>query len=252
MPKKKVALVNIEGLASQEDIKVLVTSLVDAVREMQKQLRKHLDTKGNQWGTGFQQFNSRLEKALFDFNLSKQEVTNLPKELINLRNELEIALGDLEDKIPTEELKMLGNSFQEHTEMMENMHEEMQLENSAEKERDRLQSLEGDERLDKSAIKGLEDLERQVTKQGGTIIAQTRGSVKLYDLSSSLDGVTTTFSLPAFWEVIDVKLYSVPVLRPTVDYNIDGSLYKVTFTSEIDPSTHLAAGQKCLVIYAEA
>ncbi|MHB8603563.1 MAG: hypothetical protein ACYC9R_13090 [Nitrosotalea sp.] len=76
--------------------------------------------------------------------------------------------------------------------------------------------------------------------------------VKSYDLSSKLDGVTTTFSLPSFWIIISVHLSSVPnILRPTTDYTVDGTLMQITFTSQIDPSTSLAAGQSCIIVYSE-
>lgn len=79
------------------------------------------------------------------------------------------------------------------------------------------------------------------------------GHVKIYDLSASLDGSTKTFALPAFWRVLTVDLSSFPnALRPTVDYTVDGSLMKITFTSEIEAASSLATGQTCIITYAEA
>lgn len=121
---------------------------------------------------------------------------------------------------------------------------------TAEQVRDKLSSLIGDDRLDSSAIKGLDE---KIAKMRGnsTTFAVSRGQVKVYDLSDQLDGVTTTFSLPAFWLVIDAKLSSVPVLRPTVDYTVDGTNMQITFTSQVDASTSLSNGQSLIVIYAE-
>jgi hypothetical protein len=83
--------------------------------------------------------------------------------------------------------------------------------------------------------------------------AQGGGIVKVYDLSDSLDGVTKTFSLPAYWRVLTVDLSSFPrALRPTVDFTADASNSTITFTSEIDAGTSLATGQTCIVTYAEA
>lgn len=118
--------------------------------------------------------------------------------------------------------------------------------------RDKLASLEGDDRLDISAIKGVDKLEKRLSQSGGGTFVISRGQVKAHDLSDQLDGVTKTFSLPAFWLIIDVKLSSVPVMRPTVDYTTDGGAMQITFTSQIDAATALSVGQSCIIIYAEA
>lgn len=118
--------------------------------------------------------------------------------------------------------------------------------------RDKLETLKGDERLDRSAIKGLDDELKRIDSKSNTSFAISRGQVKAYDLSASLNGVTKTFALPAFWLIIDVKLSSAPVLRPTTDFTSDGNAMTITFTSQIDAATYLAAGQSCIVIYAEA
>lgn len=120
---------------------------------------------------------------------------------------------------------------------------------TAQEERDRLESLQGDERLDASAIKGLEDF----MKTGKTMWAGARrGAIKNYDLSDSLDGSTKTFTLPAFWNVFDVVAGSKPyALRPIIDYTVDASVPSITFTGEIDETTTLAAGQTVVVKYEE-
>lgn len=122
--------------------------------------------------------------------------------------------------------------------------------------RDKLETLVDEERLDVSAIKGLlerlekiEKMKSNSGQSGGT--GNPRNTIQAYDLSASLDGVTATFSLPAFSKVWQVALSSNPVLRPTVDYTINGSLFTVTFTSEIDPATKLTSGQSCIVYYSE-
>lgn len=78
------------------------------------------------------------------------------------------------------------------------------------------------------------------------------GTVKVYDLSSQLDGSTTTFALPAFWRVLTVDLSSTPrALRPDVDFTVDGTAMTITFTSQIRVASSLSAGQTCIVTYAE-
>lgn len=122
---------------------------------------------------------------------------------------------------------------------------------SPEEVRNHLELLTGDDRLDASAIKGLEAVvKKNLPAKSPTSFVLTRGQVKAYDLSASLNGVLTTFNIPAAWRVIDIKLSSLPVLRETTDWT--WTPQSVTFTSQIQASTDLAAGQTCIVIYAEA
>lgn len=128
--------------------------------------------------------------------------------------------------------------------------------------RNKLELLPDGEKLSITAIEGIaeifEKLEELLTWKkrfilnSGWSAAGGGRIVKSYDLSPKLDGVTTTFSLPAFWRVISVHLSSTPnILQPTVDYTIDGTLMKITFTAQLTPATQLSAGQTCLIIYAE-
>ncbi len=129
----------------------------------------------------------------------------------------------------------------------------------AEDIRNKLELLEGDDRLDISAIKGLDAYEKRITRLEKRPIASGWSSasggkiMKYYDLSPLFDGITVTFALPAFWRVINVQLSSAPnPLRENVDFTIDSSAFKITFTSQVNPSTALSAGQSCIVLYAEA
>lgn len=125
--------------------------------------------------------------------------------------------------------------------------------------REKLESLPEEEKLPIEAIKHLrEELNalKKTTKEIGsrtTVVAAGRGAVKAYDLSNSLDGSTLTFALPGFWRVISVHLSSFPnILRENTDYTIDGTLMKITFiAAQVSPSTSLAVGQTCIVVYAE-
>lgn len=120
--------------------------------------------------------------------------------------------------------------------------------------REKLASLEGEDRLDKSAIKGLEELQKEVTSlskrpMGGGITG--RDLFKDYDLSGQLDGVTKTFNIPAVWNIISVSLSSFPhALRKTVDFTYTQTT--ITFTSQIDAATSLATGQTCVLTIISA
>lgn len=126
--------------------------------------------------------------------------------------------------------------------------------------RNALELLQDDERLDSSAIKGLDELIKKVeklseVKQTTRFIGGGGGVGKhntfYYDLSSYLDGVTKTFALPAAWKVIGVHSGgSAPAtFRPTVDFIWTPN--SITFTSEVEASTTLAAGQTIMVVCLE-
>lgn len=127
--------------------------------------------------------------------------------------------------------------------------------------RDGLELLHEDERLDVSAIKGLEEKIEELRKListtkpvvfGGGGTAGGGRIVKSYDLSSQLDGVTKVFSLPAMWRIISIQSSSFPnAFRPTIDYTYDAGAHTLTFTSEIEASTTLAQGQTIIIIYSE-
>ena len=118
--------------------------------------------------------------------------------------------------------------------------------------RNKLETLTGDNRLDKSAIRGIEEIERvlKAPTDGKTFVIGGRGrnSVHLYDLSSQLNGVLKTFTLPSNFGVIGVWCSSMPnAFRPTIDYTEGNKT--ITFTDEINASTTLAAGQTLILQY---
>lgn len=112
---------------------------------------------------------------------------------------------------------------------------------------------ETEKKIKKERIEGWDELVKKVGRSGGNNFVVSRGVVKAYDLSSSLNGVLKTFSLPAFWRVISVHLSSFPnIVRETIDYTTDASAMTITFTSQIDAGSTLATGQTLLVVYAES
>ena len=121
--------------------------------------------------------------------------------------------------------------------------------------RNKLEHLTGEDRLDSSAIKGLDERLKKIEKtpiMSGWSSASGGKIVKSYDLSDSLNGVTKTFTLPSFWRIISVHLSSVPnILRPTIDYTSDATVPSITFTSQIDAASSLSTGQSLIIVYAE-
>ena len=127
--------------------------------------------------------------------------------------------------------------------------------------RDKLESIRVEsEKLSIDSISYLKEelkkLEKKInTAKGITIFGGGGGGgagkiVKAYDLSSSLNSVLKTFTIPGNWRVISVNSSSFPFMfRPTIDYTTTDS--SITFTDEVIADTMLTTGQSIAIIYAE-
>lgn len=123
--------------------------------------------------------------------------------------------------------------------------------------RNKLELLPEGEKLNIDAIEHLreelDDLRRKrATMTGGGGGAMPGRYILPHDLSSSLDGATKTFSLPAFNRIVLVLSSSTPVpLRKDVDWTEDANNMQITFTSNVDETTVLAPPQTLLILYAQ-
>ena len=144
---------------------------------------------------------------------------------------------------------------------MEKMHKEMaeQVESNLEKNlpkfgmqyRDALELLSGNERLDVSAIKGLEEKIIPLVKSNIPVRVQTPAKaykVITRDISSELDGSTKSFYWGTHFGISGVFSSSFPnVMRPVIDYTENAR--GITFTSQIEAATTLASGQTVIIQY---
>jgi len=121
---------------------------------------------------------------------------------------------------------------------------------TSEQIRDKLEKLKGEERLNVSAIDGLEEKFEEVKKTksvgGGGIIG--KNMFKNIDISDKLDGSTKTFNIQSVWNILSVDLSSFPygALRKGTDYTHNSN--SITFTDEIDVGTQLNSGQTCIIV----
>lgn len=253
-PKKQTALSTfldlLEDHVSKEDFLKNWQTIIDTVNKLKADNGREFD--------GIKNIVVDLGKRLKDDN--SKSLTNtqaeikalLSAELTKHDTSIQSALKALSDHIAT--LKDGEQGLQgekgERGERGDDGSPDM-----AEDIRNKLELLEGNERLRPEAIRGLverlDEMEEKTKRMGANFVIQ-RGTVKAYDLSTSLDGVKTTFSLPAFWRVIAVESSSTPfTFRNTVDYTTDGSAFTITFTNQIDPASQLSPGTTITIIYAE-
>lgn len=200
----------------------------------------------------------KLNKTLESFEKLVEETQKISaSDRRSAMKYIDMKLEDLEipgaydDKEVWDTLSNLQNGLEEANKLIEKLPE---LE-TAEEIRNKLEELEGDERLDKSAIKGLKEdferLEKQIVSSSGGGALGGRDIIKTYDLSSQLDGATKTFNIPANYLILDVRSSSFPyAFRYGVDWTNTNTT--ITFTSEITASGTLATGQTLYIIYVAA
>lgn len=173
-------------------------------------------------------------------------IPNIEELITELKNEI----TEIDNKIePFPDLSGMGSEIEGNI--------ENNLAKYGERIRDSLELLQDDERLDKSAIKGLES-ELEAIKEankapsgaGHSIVG--RDIIIDIDISTQLDGVTKTFNLQAIYNIVSVDLSSYPYgsLRKNIDYTYTPT--SITFTSEIAAATQLSAGQRCILTVVQA
>jgi hypothetical protein len=117
--------------------------------------------------------------------------------------------------------------------------------------RDKLETLEGDARLDISAIKGLDDYEKlkeaanQPTRTSGGG-GSSRNSVEFIDLSGQLNGSRKTFTVPRRRFIALFGTEFPVIYRPDIDYTGSGT-YTLSLTSQVAAPE---AGQTLILLYS--
>lgn len=116
---------------------------------------------------------------------------------------------------------------------------------------EKLETLTGKDRLDKSAIDGLEEELKSLSikfNEARPMFGPGKTKVYLLDLSSSLDGSTKTFPIGTHFGITGVWASSSPfAFRPIIDYVESGK--NIVFTDAVDAEVSLASGQSLIVQY---
>jgi hypothetical protein len=217
-----------------EDMGGFLDALMSFISERENGLSAKIDGNHSTAGAWFLKLSTEQKAAIEDFKTKlAQEVERVSSRIPTLPDRTPIweRIDEVERKIPTVP--------EEHT---------------AEDIRNMLEALPTGDKLAIEAIEGLrKELDAlkkgAVTGGGGGIVG--RDIIKDYDLSAQLDGATKTFNLPAIWNIISVDTSSFPhALRKGVDYTWTPT--SITFTSEIDAASTLAAGQTVVLTIVTA
>lgn len=267
MDKSQIVIID-PTKPSTKEVATLISQVISAVKEVRANLKKEIDDS-NTLNKGLlkdfdqeirikldEKLESRLEafQALLSKD-NKQVKGEFYKSLNAEVYKLEKAIREIEPFNPNQ----IESKFSEVINQLEKRISDIRSLTNVEI-RDSLETLKDEERLDVSAIKGIEKLVKKLVgdvKNFGKTIYVGGGSsgggriVKAYDLSSQLNGVLKTFNLPAVWRVISVHSSSAPfTFRETTDYTWTPTT--ITFTSEIDATSTLNTAQSVTIIYSEA
>lgn len=268
----EVASENLTRQEFEDNFKVLI-DLVRKLKDDNKEKMTEMDTRYDAIVSSvIEKLKSKTDNELSEV---KQSIASYcEQEMSAMHEKMEAKMSEMKDgedgedadeeevakmacEMATEQVKSLIPSVEQVVEQVG-----LKLPQLGEAMRDGLELLPDGEKLSIDAIQDLREelnkLERRILSgTGKNVYVPSAGggggghTMYVYDLSSSLDGVTKTFNLPAFWRVISVQSSSFPnAFRPTVDYTTDAGTSTITFTSEITASSTLAAGQTVIITYS--
>lgn len=251
--EKKISASEVSTNKIKDNTIVIEKRLLTSVENKVSALAKEFETKIN-----------KLDKDLYQAIDTAKKESDSSEQIKKLVSDFEVKFNTLKKEIANIEL-LEGNPGEKgdtftFNDLTKDQKEELKGKDGspddAEDIRNKLELLTDDERLDKKAIKGLEELENKLNK----IISEKAkpiGSVSGrdifadLDISDQLDGVAKTFNIPAIYNIISVSLSSFPnALRKGVDFTYTPT--SITFTNEINASTSLATGQTCVLTVVNA
>lgn len=233
---------------ADDDVVEVFFLFKEVVDNFRKEIEKQLSKLEGETGEAFSDVGSALDKLekKVQKEIEKTESGSLSK-LKDLAQKLEREVGKIREEMPSmPDLSLLEGKIGEVEKKIVSI--------TAEEIRNKLESLKGEERLDKSAIKGLEEelkaLEKKIEQSGGrrSIFGGSRSnnSTKFHDLSSQTNGTLKVFTVPK--SVASIVLCSdfPTVLMEGNGFTLNGTRTQITLTVENAPS----AGSKLLYQYS--
>ena len=231
-----------EGLTKEEFVKSFKV-VVNQVLAMEKKMLE----RDNERMRFFENLASKLESGSTPLieDLKKKTMDYCMSEMEKMTKEHEMMMDEVEEKIENVQDGVSPDPKDIIKEVLK-----MNPPETAEETRDKIESLKGDQRLDRSAIKGLEELEKTTNERidsvrKGRIIAPPHNLVQYHDMSSQCNGSLKTFTTPNFRHAVMLIGTQAPILyRPTIDFTIGAGT--IILTSEVSAP---ATGQTLVLLY---
>jgi hypothetical protein len=242
-----------EGVTKEEFTKAF-ESLVSYVIKIEKRNNEEIEYLKEGYKSGMAEIRKNVDATISEL---KKMVNNVFVEdrLSEMHRSINDKLANVDEK-----MSMVRNGKDaDETRVMRDVMKNIRLPkdgspDTPEEIRNKLEKLYGENRLDKSAIRGLEEIENAIIDMknvgGKTFMVggKARNSIHIHDLSSQLNGVDKTFDLPSNFGIVGVWCSSMPnAFRPTIDYTEGNKT--ITFTDEINAATTLATGQTLILQY---
>lgn len=247
-----------DGAVSKEEFSAFLKELAKELLDMESGLKTEILTVDEKYQTAYKEIEvilSDIKTMIKDSNIKSLDYTK--ERFTLLLEKFNSVIKDIKDSIPTmPDLSDINTKINNLDSKIKVIEDKKPEEIKPTFVNDLLEPIK--EEL-KNLRKYVDTQFSKVKKSGGKTMYVGGGNagggriVKSYDIYDSLNGVTKTFSLPAFYRIISVHSSSFPFsFRETVDYTSDASAMTITFTSEISASVTLATGQTVTIVYSEA
>lgn len=256
-----------EELAGLFEVGLTKTEILAVFKKMMDTIQAHQQGNRNDFNATQGRYDQIVNEIKQNYSSDMEQVKQKALDFVNAENKKMVLshgvrLGGMENKlnsVSAEHPRLYQRINDVKNELLSRLPKQVVLENEipemGKEIKESVQNLKEGERWEIEDVNGLKKKLEEMDKASNSRVSFGGGggnkqNVYYYDLSASLDGSTKTFSLPAFSRILDVKLSSAPVLRPTVDWTSDTDTSSVTFTSEISADPLLLAGQSLMVLYA--
>ena len=248
------------GLSKEEFLRAF-KQMIDMIKAHQEGNRRDFGATQGRYDQIVNEIRANYDSDMASVKEKALEfVTNENKKMLSSHG---VRMGAMENGLKTfsaEHPKLYKRIGEVRSELLAKLPKEVVLEDEipqmGNEIKESVQNLKEGDRWEIEDVNGLEKRLEELARQANSRVGNFGGggvgntNVYYYDISASLDGAEKTFSMPAFTRIIDIKLSSAPVLRPTIDYTVDASAFTITFTDQIDADPLLLSGQSLMVLYA--
>lgn len=178
-----------DEVVTVDDIKELISFFAGLVNDLKKENEKSIDdfVNGKRFQGTIDRVNNEVEEALISVKTDIKDLENRIKSDLQSASKLQgngikdimsqwaSEIADIKDSMPE---SVDSSAIESKITAIESKLSGMR-EVSPEETRDKLENLKGDERLDKSAIKGLEELEAKITNNSVRMVGGIAG-IQMY------------------------------------------------------------------------
>lgn len=233
-------------LATSQEVADIWVSTINLIKQIKEELTVKNDTftveLQNKLDEAIKSLNDNFNNLFSDFNKFK---TQLEKDSSVVTSQLTNLIGKTLDEVKAivNNLPTTDNSAELNNLKLEinELNGKINIGESPDEIRNKLELLQGEERLDKSAIKGLDDELNNLktlisSKNTGRGAFKTNNATQFYDLSTQTDGSTKVFAVPKSVSSIVIGSDFPTILMENNGFTLNATRTQLTLTTENAPS----------------